>query len=167
MAILSTCGVLSGCSWAIWVVGIDGVVANQAEILPIQIGMLALLLTYVVASASACAHSICVLTLTKEFVYLWMPFRRKRRLEYSKFKYIYHGSYFHGNIIKQGSIVHYIIFSQDRLSSNSLSRVNHLHNSQSVFKIRFSQRKYNLLCEILPDDLRYKMVRELSKNIKL
>jgi hypothetical protein len=167
MAILSSCGVLGGCFWIIWVVGIDGVVANPAEILPIQIGAFVLCLIYSVAAASACARSICVLTLTKEFVHLWMPFRRKLRLPYSKFKYIYHGSYFHGNIIMQGSFVHYIVFSQDKISSDMLSHVNHLNNSQSTFKVQFTRRKFSLLCKILPHDLREKMVRELSKKIIL
>lgn len=157
LAIFGTISTVIGCSIVIWIVGIEGIIANQSEIIPIQITFFVLLVIFLFAMASSISSSICVLTLSKESISLMIPFKKKQIFPYTKYPFILHGCYFHGNIAGAGKWVHYIVFSQDRIPSDVLNHINKLRNTQESFKIRCTKKNYTVLCAVLPDKYRLKM----------
>ncbi len=128
-------------------------------------GMFAfLLLVFLLAVIISVPKSICVLTLSNDTVFLKIPYQKKQPISYKRFAFIYHGGYFHGNIFGQGLWVHYIVFSQKRLSKDTLTHINMLKNSPETFKIRYSKRNYEKLCSILPHEIRCKMDSALAHS---
>lgn len=88
----------AGCAWAIWIVSVDGVVADQSEVIPIQIIFAVCFISYAISLLACTSRAICVLILSSDSVTLLVPFHKKLRLSYKYYPYIFHGYYFHGNI---------------------------------------------------------------------
>ena len=153
MALMVT-GYSLGCIWMIQIIPQH---AALDEVVPIQILIASLLLLLLVAVINIAARSICILTLLDSVVVITIPFKKNVNVPYKKYSYIYHGYYFYGNYFWQGFCVHYIVFSQEKLSSEVLSHVNTLKNTETTFKILLTKRNYKKLCMILPDTYRQKI----------
>lgn len=143
-AIMATCLVVVGCSWMIWLVGIDGVAKNKSEILPIQVIFAAVMVGFVVAVFSVSSRIFSIITLSKEAISLWVPFKARKTYSYKQFPYVYWGKYYHGNIAGFGRWMWYVVFSTNKLSTSELNQINKLSNSKDLFKIKYSKK--NMRC---------------------
>ncbi len=152
----------AGCIWFIWVIAQEGVAAEESEIIPMQVTFAVLLLIFYIAILLAISENICLLTLSDDSVSLRRLFHKDVSIPYKRFINIYHGRYFHGNIVGMGMWVHFIVFSQNYISPENLSHINQLRNSEVAFKIRLTKRNYNKLCSILPSNCRRKMDASLA-----
>jgi hypothetical protein len=72
-------------------------------------------------------------------------FRRKKLLSYNAFPYVMHGRYMHGVYWRD-----YIIFSNRRLTDAELNHINHVSPSALLLKIRYSEKVYQKLLNMLP-----------------
>jgi len=138
-------------------------VANPSDVVLIRTMFGVLLLGLWGALIASSPQFLCVITLSREMITVWMPFRRKKTYTYKQFCYIYCAKYFHGNIAGWGKDVWYIVFAQRRLTSNELNTINHVQNSEEVVKIRYNQNQLKKLCSILPDTLVGKLNNAVAK----
>lgn len=145
------------------IIGIPGAAADPSEVLPIQIMFAVLYIVFFVAVVSAISRSICVITLTKNAISQKIPFQKKQILQYEKFPNVLYGCYFHGNVVGLGKWVPYILFSQNRVSSDLLTHVNNLKNTSETFKIRYTKKNYRTLCAVLPAKHRIMLDASLRK----
>ncbi len=136
--------------WLIWVVG--NISGSRIQIILSQIVLIVLLLMVYIAVISAMPRAMCVLTLSDKNISLTIPFKKRQTLPYTKFSYVQHGYYLH--VVKP---VHFIVFSQYRISNRELSQINLFENSQNAFKVRYTKRMHRRLCSVLPNHLRIMM----------
>ena len=136
--------------------------------------------TFYVLAAISDAGCICVLprifctiTFSEDNIQLKRPFHKATVLPYKAFPYIYCGGYFHANIAGIGAPVFYIVFTRKWMSQDELSQLNQMGNSDEGFKIRYSEKTFDKLCEVLPSKACFNLraafpapVREKIKNMK-
>lgn len=128
----------------------EGSVAEPSEVIPIRLLFGVMLVGFLAAVIVSSPRYLCVLTLSKETITVWIPFHRQKTYNYKQFRYVYCGGYFHGNIVGMGKNVWYIVVSQRYLSEKELKQINNVPNSEEVVKVRYSQKNYNKLNAILP-----------------
>lgn len=126
-------------------------VADLNEIPYMQVLFIGCYLLFIIAVAVSAVPRACLLiTLSKEEIRLKIPYKKAEVFSYREFPYIFHGSYFHGNIVGMGKSVDYIVFSRRWMSPGELNQINNLANSREAFKIRYSPKVFAKLCDILP-----------------
>lgn len=115
----------------------------------------------------------CTIIFSEDNIQLKRPFRKATVLPYKAFPYIYCGGYFHANIAGIGAPVFYIVFTRKWMSQDELSQLNQMGNSDEGFKIRYSEKTFDKLCEVLPSKACFNLraafpapVREKIKNMK-
>jgi hypothetical protein len=124
-----------------------------------------LLLGLWLALIASSPRFLCVLTLSKSTITVWIPFKKMEDLPYAQFRFVYCGKYFHGNIAGMGRTAWYIVLSQKQLSANELNNINRVPNSKAVVKIRYAEKTVNKLKSILPVNLISQLDRAISKSI--
>lgn len=105
---------------------------------------------YLIAFIAAIPRTCVFVTFTPEEIQLKVPYKKAEVYSYKQFCYIYLGGYFHGNIFGIGKNVYYIVFARRWMSTDELYQINQEGNSQTMFKIRYSKKTYDRLCEVLP-----------------
>ena len=169
LSILSVLLVLSTTVCIIWIneiVGIEGATKSENDALFIRILMssLALGLIILVLCKSKAAFSNVVFS--EDNIAFKSLFHKTITYNYEQYRYIYRGQYFHGNIFGQGILVEFIIFSQNSISTNDLYSANRIANSAETIKIRFSFKRYEKLCAIVPVSMRVKLDKMFNSKTR-
>ena len=73
------------------------------------------------------------------------PLRKPTTKQYSQFFYIKRGRYYHRGIWWE-----FIVFTNKYLSPEELNQINNVACGENLIKIKYSDRTYQKLCEILP-----------------
>lgn len=82
---------------------------------------------------------------TAQHIIRYTLFRHKKIILYSALPYIMHGGYMHGSYWRD-----YLVFANRRLSTTELSHVNHVSPSNTLIKVRCSEKSLSILLPILP-----------------
>lgn len=82
---------------------------------------------------------------SREGITYHTAFRRKKLIPYSAFPYVMHGRYFHFVYWRD-----YIVFSNRRLTSSELNQINHVAPSDTLLKVKCSEKICNTLMAVLP-----------------
>lgn len=143
----------------------EGNVATSSEIVAIRIMFGVLLLGLWLSLIFSSSRYLCVLTLSKTTITVWIPFKKREDLSYTQFRFVYCGKYFHGNIAGMGRDVWYKVIAQRQLSANELNAINHVPNSKEIVKIRYTEKTVKKLKSILPTNLILELDRAISKSI--
>lgn len=149
-AMISVFMMTGACGWMVWIGSDPKHAANPSDIPFMQALIIGSWLAYIVAIAASAPRMCTVITLSSEHIQLKIPYKKAAVFSYKEYPYIYRGRYYHGNNFGLGRNVDYIVFSRRWMPASALNQINHLGNSQDVFKIRYSPKVYKKLCDILP-----------------
>ena len=128
----------------------EDTVADPSDIILIRMlfGILLFVLWLVLIASSP--RYLCIITLTKTAITVWIPFKKRKTFSYKQFSYVYCGRYFHGNVAGIGKNVWYIVLAQRHLSANELNSINRISNSEEIVKVRFTPKNFQKLQSFLP-----------------
>ena len=140
-------------------------VANPSELVPIRAMFGGFLLALYVSVIAASPRFLCTLTLSQTAITVWIPFRKSETLSYTRFRFVYCGKYFHGNIVGMGKYVWYIVISQKRLSTDELNAINQVPYSKEIIKIRYSEKTVKKLKRILPASLLLQLDSAITREL--
>ena len=76
---------------------------------------------------------------------------------YKYYAYVNRAWYRHGTPVGIGKTKEYIVFSHGRMNEEELHAINRVKSSENVIKIRYSQKTYQRLMDILPREMQYKL----------
>ena len=157
---------LSGCAAAIWAVGQPGITASSTDVILIRVIFITLISALSIGLLLALSESVVLLTLTQDKISVQPIFSNRKSFSYKAFPFIYHGTYFHGNLFGQGYAVHYIVFSRMRLPAQALNSINKMKCSPDIIKIRYTPHTYDLLCSIVPGEVKKKISLTFKDHAK-
>lgn len=97
--------------------------------------------------------------LTTEGIIYLIPFRKKEKIAYERFKYVKIAYYTH--IFKKR---HFLVLSQNYILPSILININQLKCNNTVVKLKISNKNYRALCRVLPKNVKNELELFYNNN---
>ena len=162
MVIVATLAMTLAVIWVLSFINED-TVEPDSDVISVKVTFIVMLVFWYISVLMSAPRILCIVTLTNESITVWYPFSTKKTYGYKQYPYVYIGGYFHGHATGLGGWVKYIVLSQRILSTEELLHINNISNIKTVIRIRYSKRKYETLCSILPPRHKAKLIGEFSR----
>lgn len=144
-------------TWINLIVGVEGVTASPSDALLVRVFMSSLWFALISLVLSASRSAFSSVVFTNDGIVLISPFCKKLTCSYDKYRFIYRGQYFHGNMFGQGVLVEFIIFSQKKISTSCLYNANRIESTSEVIKIKYTPKRYERIYATVPTSLQLQL----------
>lgn len=148
LSILSVFFIVAVTAGVTWV---NVFVENQKDVIGIRIVMSSLYVVIIIIMVFLSPQAFSRVIFTEKGILFKGLFRKGILYPYKKYRYVYLGQYFHGNMFGQGAVVKFIIFSQLNIATKYLYEANIIENSADIIKIRYSRKRYERIYTVVPE----------------